>query len=239
MGFRLLALLCLSAWQMIEQFNSRRADAALTETSARVFLACSPVFLLGVVETQRALWGLDFGQAVDCCARTYAPVAGAGADLGAGIGGQVWVGAFLLLSAAIVAVAAAIRRAASIRGKLLWVLAASVFLWVPAAAVSLVRIFAPAIFGVLAHFCPWCLLLPEHGMVGFVLFGAMAVAAREGLLGPVAAWAARTDSMLAGPAAKRASKAATRVLAAVAVFLLFSLGPTLLWRIRFGVWISG
>ena len=125
------------------------------------------------------------------------------------------------------------------RPALVRVLAVLVFFWMPAAAVSLVHVFSSAIFGVLAHPCPWCLFLPEHGMVGFVLFGAMAVAVREGLLAPVAAWTVRVDDALRTPAADRISKAAGRVLGSLAVFLLFSVGPTLLWRIRYGVWISG
>jgi hypothetical protein len=238
LGFRLLALLCLSAWQLLEGLNRSRPDAPLTETGVRVLLASSPVVLLGIAETQRALWGLDFGQAVDCCARIYDPVSGGGAR-GAGIEGRYWAAAFVLLSAAAGAVAAALRWSDSMRPGRVWMLAAFVCFWLPAAAVSLVHVFSPAIFGVLAHPCPWCLFLPEHGMVGFVLFGAMAVAAREGLLVPVAAWTVRIDGALRVPAADRVSKAAGRVLAALAVFFLFSAGPTLLWRIRYGVWISG
>ena len=66
LGFRFLALLCLSVWQLLEGLNRSRPEAPLTETVVRILLASSPAVVLAVAETQRALWGLDFGIPVDC-----------------------------------------------------------------------------------------------------------------------------------------------------------------------------
>jgi hypothetical protein len=237
-GFRFLALLCLSVWQLLEGLNRSRPESPLTDTGARIFLASAPAVVLAVAETQRALWGLDFGIPVDCCAVIYDPVAGAvGSQIGAGAAGPLWAGVFGILSVLLGGAAAALRRW-PLRRSLAWLTAGAALLWVPAAAVSLLHFFSPAIFGVLAHPCPWCLFLPEHAMVGFVHFGALAVAAREGLLAPVALWAAG-DGDLAPAADRRLHKAGGRVLAAEGVFLLFAVGPTLLWRLQHGVWISG
>jgi hypothetical protein len=238
LGFRFLALLCLSVWQLLEGLNGSRPEASLTETGVRVLLASSPAALLAVAETQRALWGLDFGIPVDCCAVVYDPVAGSGGSpIGAGAAAPVWAGVFLVLSVVLAAAAKAMRRK-PLRRFTVWMTAAATLLWVPVGAVTLIHFFSSAIFGVLAHPCPWCLFLPEHGMVGFFQFGALAVAAREGLLAPVALWASG-DEDIAPAAAARLRKAGGRILAAEAAFLLVAAGPTLLWRLQHGVWISG
>ena len=81
LGFRLLALLCLSAWQLLEGLNSSRPDAPLTETGVRVLLASSPVVLLGIAETQRALQAASVpalrgttGQGLFWCFRRQSPL---------------------------------------------------------------------------------------------------------------------------------------------------------------------
>jgi hypothetical protein len=239
-GFRLFALLCLSAWQMVEGLNHSQPEAPLTEAGVRIFLAAAPAVLLALMDTVRALSALDTGIVVDCCAAVYDPVVSAGRSVFVGgVADRLWVVAFALLSVLVGAAAVSVKRAASLPRVSTWLLAAAALLWTPAAAISLVRVFSASIFGVLAHPCPWCLFLPEHGMVGFVQFGALAVAAREGIVAPVALWAADRDGTIRSAAADRLSKAAGRLLCSLAVFLVATVGPALLWRVRHGVWIWG
>ena len=240
MGLRLLALLCLSAWQMVEGLNHSQPEAPLTEAGVRVFLASAPAVLLALVDTVRALSALDTGLVVDCCAAVYDPVVAAGRSVFVGgMADRLWVGAFFVLSVLAGAAAVWVKRAASLPRVSPWLMAAAALLWAPAAAVSLVRVFSASIFGVLAHPCPWCLFLPEHAMVGFVQFGALAVAAREGIVAPVAIWAAGRDVTIRSAAADRLSQAAGRLLWSLGVFLTLTTGPALLWRLRHGVWMWG
>jgi hypothetical protein len=192
------------------------------------------------MDTVRALSVLDTGIVVDCCAAVYDPVVAAGRSVFVGgVADRIWVVAFAVLSVLVGAAAVSVKKAALLPRVSTWLLAAAALLWTPAAAISLVRVFSASIFGVLAHPCPWCLFLPEHGMVGFVQFGALAVAAREGIVAPVALLAAGRDETIRSAAADRLSKAAGRLLWSLAVFLVVTVGPALLWRIRHGVWMWG
>ncbi|MCF8053172.1 MAG: hypothetical protein K9L59_18195 [Desulfobacterales bacterium] len=237
--FRLLALLGLSTWSLLEDLNRIKPEAVLTETTARVFAAISPLALLAVWYTARAMWGIDFGRPVDCCATVYDPVYAASTGTGV-LSDRFWMLAFSAATLLLGAAALGVRRTDHrIRRRWSWPLGVLTLFWVTAAAGALVNVFSAYIFGVLAHDCPWCLFLPEHGMVGFLQFGALAVAAREGIPAPAASFAAFAHPLLAGPAADRIRTAAGRILLSMAVFLVFSAGPALLWRLRHGVWISG
>ncbi len=237
--FRLLALLGLTVWGFFENLNRSVPEAPLTETTARVLAAVSPLVLLAAWDSARAMWGIDFGQPVDCCATVYDPVYSASGGSGA-FSDRFWVVGFSACTLLLAAVSFGVRRSAH-RNRRRWSLPLAVLtlFWVLYAGGALVNVFSAYIFGVLAHDCPWCLFLPEHGMVGFVQFGALAMAAREGIPAPAASLAAIAHPRLAGPAADRIRTAAGRILLSMAVFLLFSAGPALLWRLRHGVWISG
>lgn len=237
--FRLLALLGLSFWSLLEDLNRSKPEAVLTETTARVLAAVSPLVLLAVWDSARAMWAIDFGQAVDCCATVYDPVYG-GSPGPRALSDRFWLLVFSASTVFLGAAAIGVRRTAHrVRRRWSWSLAVLTLFWVLSAAGGLVNVFSAYIFGVLAHDCPWCLFLPEHAMVGFVQFGTLAMAAREGLRTPAASFAAAAYPSLAGPAADRIRTAAGRILVSMTVFLLFSAGPALWWRLRFGVWISG
>jgi hypothetical protein len=237
--FRLLALFGLSVWSLLEDLNRSKPEAVLTETTARVLAAVLPLVLLAVWDSVRAMWGIDFGQAVDCCATVYDPVytASTGKDT---LSDRFWVIVFSAATVLLGAAALGARHSAHrIRRRWSWPLAVLTLFWVLSAAAGLVNVFSAYIFGVLAHDCPWCLFLPEHGMVGFVQFGTLALAAREGLRAPAVSFAAAAHPPLVGPSADRIRTAAGRILGSMTVFLLFSAGPAVLWRLRYGVWISG
>jgi hypothetical protein len=236
--FRLLALLGLTVWGLLENLNRSVPEAPLTETAARVLAAVSPLVLLAAWDSARAMWGIDFGRPVDCCATVYDPVysTSGGSEP---VSDRFWVVGFSACTLLLAAAALGVRRSAHrTRRRWSWPLAVLTLFWVLSSGGALVNVFSAYIFGVLAHDCPWCLFLPEHGTVGFIQFGALAMAAREGISAPAASFVAAYPT-LAGPAADRIKKASGRILFAMAVFLLFSLGPALLWRLRFGVWISG
>jgi hypothetical protein len=156
----------------------------------------------------------------------------------AGLSDAVWVWGFSLSGLLLLIAAgwATLNRRPT--GAAARLLAMTALLWVPLAAVALVRVLAAYHYGVLHHHCPWCLFLPEHHGVGYPLFGSLAVAALEG----PAAWAAAAISArfpsVAGAGAARVQQSGRWMVVAVFLFFLLSVGPALLWRLRFGVWMG-
>ncbi len=98
--------------------------------------------------------------------------------------------------------------------------------------------FAAYHYEVLQHRCPWCLFLPEHGRVGYLLFAALLAAALEGPVALFSAKAGLSHPQLSSEAQRRCRTAAVRVLAANAVFFGLAVFPAILWRLRYGVWMA-
>ena len=110
---------------------------------------------------------------------------------------------------------------------------------VPMAAVGLVRVFSAYHYGVLHHHCPWCLFLAEHWLVGYPLFGALLVVLFDGVGVFLAARVAVREPILHAAGLARVRQGALRLLLAVLVFAVLAGGPALVWRLRYGVWMSG
>lgn len=118
-------------------------------------------------------------------------------------------------------------------------IAASTWLWIPVASLSLTRELAAYHYGVLAHECPWCLFTWRHHLVGFALYGSLLVAALESLAALVASSIERTKPTLQTATRARILKASWRLSISVLLFLALSLFPALVWRLRHGLWIEG
>ena len=118
-------------------------------------------------------------------------------------------------------------------------MALAAVVWLPVAVVTLVNSLSAYHYGVLQHQCPWCLFLFQHGSVGFPLFAALMVVTFEGPLSFLLPATVRATPAVFPAALDRSRTAASRVIWSLLVFTLLSVLPAIIWRLRFGVWISG
>jgi len=237
---RLLALALLAAWQLLDRLNQADPRAPLTLAAARALLLAAPLVLLGAVDTARAFMSPATGEPVSCCAMVYAQ-GSAGAGELAAAAGSAWLWPALIGATLLVAAGLALwRLPAPWPRRLSRPAAALGAAWVVMAYVALVQVLAPYHYGVLHHHCPWCLFLPEHHRVAFVAFGALAVAALEGLAAAVAATVGQSSSeAIAKATRRRVRTAGWRLAFAVVVFTAITALPALLYRLRHGTWIDG
>lgn len=237
LALRLLALGLLGAWQLTDRLDRSAPSSPLGALPARLLLLATPIAAVAALDTAAALGSLDVGTPVDCCAVVYDQVVSvAEATRTWGLSDEVWtwltvvLGA-LLIPAALWAGAARGRPATSL-------LALFALAWVPVAAVAMVRVFSAYHYGVLHHHCPWCLFLAEHRLVGYAVFGALLVVLFDGVGVFLAERLGRTAPELAARARDRARRGAWRAVLAVGVYGLLAVVPALVWRLRFGVWMS-
>lgn len=235
---RALTLLLLSGWFALDRLDRAAPRAPLAQIVALALLVCAPMAVWGVVDTARALWSLDTHGAVDCCAALYSEMAGAAAEGGAGYGPTALL-AFGAGGALVIALGSWLGLRPRARGPAAYAFAALGLTWTPLAGWVLVTRLAAYHYEVLAHHCPWCLFLPEHGAVGYVLFGALGLLALESAAAAAARFAARAAPELERVAAARIQRAGRRSAVAVAIFLAVAVGPALSWYWRFGVWMHG
>ena len=111
-------------------------------------------------------------------------------------------------------------------------------LWLPVAAMTLVNVLSAYHYEVLNHHCPWCLFLPEHRMAGYPLYGSLWLIGLEGLTLLLLPQVVNKFEQVSRHAQKRCLRAARRIAIAEIIFLGFALAPALIWRLRFGVWMT-
>lgn len=243
-GFLILngiLLAVLLYWNELDILNRKQTDVPLTVQSARLILLALPVAVLAFSRTLLAAVGVDVHQPVDCCAVVYDQFRTIGeAHQISGLPDRFWIAAWAMLNLLLIWPAVQLLRRHH-DPSLKWNAFLSVVsvLWVLVSAVTLVNILSAYHYGVLQHQCPWCLFLLQHGAVGFLLFAALAVVVIEGPAAFLLPAAVRKIPMVFPSALDRGQTAAGRVLIALAVFVVLSALPPLLWRIRFGVWIGG
>ena len=240
LAFRLLGLGILFAWQALDRLDRRQPDAPLAVTCARTLLLALPLLLLGAVDTARSFLALNASGTVDCCATVYDRFGSfADAVYTAGLPDAGWLGLAGALGLVLAALAAAVLRqgAGPTRAATGWV-AALALTWSPAAAVALVNVLAAYHYEVLQHHCPWCLFLPEHRLVGFLLFGLLAAVGFEGVIARVAAGVAAGYPGMRAAAEKRARSACRKLLLYLCLFAAAACLPALVWRVRYGGWLG-
>ena len=235
-----LALAGLSAWHLLDRLDRSAPEAPLRPAVARMLLLATPLVVLALRDTWALVVSLDPYRVVSCCAVVYDAAAPDGGLLGldgVSLGSLGFASAGGLL---LVAVGFALRARPSLAGvaALARGLALIALLWVPVAALVLVRILAPYHYEVLHHHCPWCLFLGEHGMVGYPLFAALVAVALEVPAAALAGAVGRSRPQVAAAATARVRQAGLRLALAVLVFAALAGGPALLWRLRFGVWMG-
>jgi hypothetical protein len=230
----------MALWLTYEKLNLSQPDAPLTRYNARVLLLVLPFFLLAAITTFRGILRIDSHPPVDCCALVYDQFGSlAAARRIAGISNTFWVWAFWMLTALMLLCAVWFLGTKRTYGKkAIGSLAVISVIWVPIAAITLVRVYAAYFYQVLHHHCPWCLFLPEHKFVGVPLFGALIIIALEGPISYLAVKTAVNFPELHPRARRRARLAGLRLfLAAVAYTGMVAL-PAIYWRLLYGVWLG-
>ena len=239
--FRFAAVFILFLICGLEKLDLTVPDSLLVQTNARLLLLALPVVLLSMTDTLKTLSGLNIQQPVDCCAALYDAVRSSGdLSITGNIPGTWWLAAFAIGAVFLSAMGLRIRRASCPhRIHELFFTALISFAWVIIAWITLLKIFSAYHYQVLNHHCPWCLFLPEHRMVGYPLSGALALTAFEGTMALAAAITGNKHPRLQAGSLARIRKAGLRIVCAVIIFSLISGLPAVLWRLRYGVWITG
>ena len=235
---RFIALGAMGCWHLLDRFNCRQPDGPLTVPAARTVLLIMPLVSLAVIATGRAILNLDIQQPVTCCAAVYDQVRSARQIAGTTtIPDRYWMWGFLLVSGVQLLGAIGMWRIPGPRlGRSVLQMGVACC-WTVLAVIALVRIFAAYHYQVLNHHCPWCLFLPVHHGVGYPLFTALAVATLEGFAAVLTALVDRHHPQLREFTASRSRRAGRNMFLATGIFLLLTVLPALLWKMRFGVWM--
>jgi hypothetical protein len=238
--YRFFVFFIMTLWLTYEKLNLNRPDAPLTTYNSRVLLLALPFFLLAVITTFRGILRIESHLPVDCCAMVYDQFGSlAAARQIAGIPNTFWVWAFWMLTALMLLCAVWSLRTKRTNGeKATGSLAIITIIWVPIAAITLVRVYAAYFYQVLHHHCPWCLFLPEHKFVGVPLFGALIIITLEGPISYLAARTAVNYPDLLPRARSRSRLAGLRLLLAAVAYTAMVALPAIYWRLRYGVWLG-
>ena len=238
--YRFIVFFIMMLWSTYEKFNLSRPDAPLTRYNSRLLLLALPFFLLAVITTFRGILRIDSHQAVNCCAVVYDQFDNlAAARQIAGIPNTFWVWTFWMLTALMLLCAVWSLKTNRTNGeKATGSLAVISLIWVPIAAITLVRVYSAYFYQVLHHHCPWCLFLPEHKFVGIPLFGALIIVTLEGPISFLAAKIAANFPDLLPGARRRTRLAALRLTLAAAAYTGMVALPAIYWKLLYGVWIG-
>ena len=238
--YRFFVFFIMTLWLTYEKLNLSQPDAPLTRYNSRILLLALPFFVAAVIQTFRGILRIDSHQPVDCCAMVYDQFGNlAAARQIAGIPDTFWVWTFCMLTALMLSCAVwslTTKRANGERAT--GSLAVITVIWVPIAAITLVRVYAAYFYQVLHHHCPWCLFLPEHKFVGVVLFGALIFITIEGPISYLAAKTAVNFPKLLPGAIRRSRLAGLRLLLATVFYTGMVALPPLYWRLQYGVWLG-
>ena len=240
LALRGLALGLLAIWHLLDRLNRRQPDSPLATVAARSLLLASPVAVLAVYDTFQAILRLDVNRPVDCCSVVYGKIrSGTQAGAASCIPDLLWVWGLALGGIAILLLGVHLWRSTRPAGaRTTGVVSLLAILWVPVAATGLVRSLAPYLHGVPQHRCPWCLFLPQHNLVGYLLFGCLILVATEAGAAFISSMVAARFPAMERETWKRSRAAGWRIAAATVLFLAVSGLPALIWRLRHGVWMG-
>jgi hypothetical protein len=234
---RFLTVAILVVWWVLDQLNRTQPMAPLTKTNARVVLVVVPVLLLSVLGTFKALSRLEGHPPVACCAVVYEHVSAASRLPTVSDHLLVWLFGVATVGVLACGLACWLNQS-PVRRTVVPLLAVMTVGWAVVAVSTLIRVFSVYHYQVLNHHCPWCLFLPQHGFIGFFLFGALGLAVLEAAIAWVTDRVGQTYPDLASPALKRCRAAGLRIVVASLVFGGLAGIPPILWRLRFGVWMG-
>ena len=234
-----LLLLAMQLWYEMDKLNRLQVDIPMTKLNARMFLVIPPIAVLTLLHTYEAFGGIQPHRPVDCCALVYDQFTTLAQTRSVvGIADRWWVISFLFVSGLLLCLSIFMSTAAGNNRKMRIITPLLCILWLPVAAMTLVNVLSAYHYEVLNHHCPWCLLLPEHGLVGYPLYGALWLIGWEGLTILLLPRIVSENGQLNRHAQDRCLRAAKRIAIAEIIFLVFALAPAVIWRLRFGVWMT-
>ena len=238
--YRFFAFFIMMLWLTYEKLDLSQPDAPLTRYNSRLLLLVLPLLLLAVITTYRGILHIDSHQAVNCCAIVYDQFGNlAAARQIAGIPNAFWVRTFWMLTFLMLLCAAWSLKTKRTHGETaVGFLAFISIVWVPIAAITLVRVHAAYFYQVLHHHCPWCLFLPEHKFVGVPLFGLLIIITLEGPLSYLAAKTAANFPDLLPRARRRSKLAGLRLILAAVTYAGMVAFPAIYWKLLYGVWLE-
>jgi hypothetical protein len=239
--FRFIAIFILFLICELEKVDSAVPDSLLVQHNARLLLMALPVVFLSMASTFETISSLNIHQPVDCCAAVY-DVVRSSSDISVlrNIPDSWWVIAFLSVSLLLIVLGSRMWRSSRLRSyNEMIFLTLSGFFWVIIAWTTLLWVLSSYHYQVLNHHCPWCLFLFEHQLVGYPLFGALALIVFEGSMALAATSIGKKYPRLQFAALSRIKKTGFRLVSAVFLFLIISGLPAVFWRLKHGVWISG
>jgi hypothetical protein len=238
--YRFFIFFIMSLWLTLEKLNLSRPDAPLTRYNSRILLLGMPFFLLAVITTFRGILRIQSHQPVDCCAMVYDQFSNLSAARQiAGIPDIFWIWIFWILTALMLLCAVwSLKSKRAGRMNTTGLLVVITVIWVPIAAITLVRVYAAYFYQVLHHHCPWCLFLPEHKYVGIPLLAALVIITLEGPISYLVVKMAANYPDLLPAAIQRSRLAGLRLLLAVIAYIGMVALPAVYWRLLYGVWLG-
>lgn len=235
-----LLIMLMKLWYELDKLNRMLTQMPLTQISARLFLTIPVVATLTLKQTYDSFAGIRPNQPVDCCAVVYdqfSTIEQATSIFG--LGDRMWLIAFIVLNMLLLIVSVALSVSRIDRPWERSALAAITWLWLPVAALILVNVLSAYHYEVLHHHCPWCLFLPEHHLVGYPLYGGMAFIGMEGLTLFILPLFVKHDTGIYRIALNLGRQAAKKIAMTQLLFLIIAVLPAIVWRLRYGVWMSG
>jgi hypothetical protein len=236
---RLLALLLLYGWRVLDGLNRQSPQGPLTLAVAKGLLLALPAVALIPPLSFEAFLALEPGRPVDCCAVVYDNFSSlAQASRLWGVDNNLWLTAMLGGTSlfAVLLLTLILRPAAMLAHA--WTVTLATALWTPLAAIVLVRVLAAYHYGVLHHHCPWCLFLPTQNYLGYPLWGALLALLLLGLTPPLLRGAVLAAPELLPAAQRHLRRCGSWMLLLGLLFLALATGPALLWRLNSGVWLG-
>jgi hypothetical protein len=230
----------LYCWQVLFRLDATQPQGPLAVWHGRVLLLAAPLMALGTHAWLRAVTSVQSSQPVNCCAVVYqqAGNAAAGSVFSAWSGNR-WIWLCSLGTLMVILWGGILwRRPLSSVKRMMALMATVTLIWVPVAVAALKFGFAPYIYQVLSHPCPWCLFLPVHGAVGFAVFGLLALITVESVVAMIVAVIGRHFPGMRTDVGQRMRRCGRRIMLGGVGFLVLALWPVLSWRVRFGVWIT-
>lgn len=241
-ALKLITIIALYIWHEIDVLNRTDKRAPMSVYAARFYLLAVPFSILGGAAIVKTLVSLDNSAVVNCCAALYDRVS---SQPQTPVISHPQTGELLLFSTSAALYLASglccIFRPGFPRQKIIFPLVffLSGALFVPVALRSLLHTFAPYHYQVLHHHCPYCLFLPKHNLVGYLLCGSLLYGFLESLAPLIARVAGNRFPELESFAQKRIRAAGLRAVAMALVFLVLSTVPAIVWKWRHGVWMIG
>jgi hypothetical protein len=240
LALRGLVLGLLAAWLLLDRLDRGQPGSSLAAATARSLLLAIPVAVLAVYDTFQAILRLDVSRPVDCCALVYDKVRNVDPAGGSwGIPDAYWVGGLALGGIAIIFCGLHLWRTSRPPGaRATGLFSLVTVLWVPVAATALLRSFAAYHYRFPREPCAWCLFLPENKLIGYLLFGSLALAAAEACAAFICSTVAVKSPALESTARKKSRTAGLRVAFAALLFLALVGIPAIVWRLQLGFWIK-